>query len=286
MSVYVVVQNQMSISDYVDEIIKRFPPSSVIIGRGVPVVPKVFPVLTSKWLVVVYVGSKIQQQIKVVLGSESFADFVFVTSMRNGDLQSSLQSEGIDFVIRDTTTPSVEMLVEYVRENLGVSEPLAKSIVKRSGNYETSVVKNVAILSVLDPQTITTTLLKRYLPERPPISFNYLYRFLVGFGGEYSLVVKLVKQYQYSVQTLVKYLVGRLDTDIMLFDLIMDAQITKENYRTQAIELKRPLYVVEEALQLFDQLSYERLVAIRLVLSQVSKNSVIEFLYRLRSVTR
>ena len=284
MSVFILYQNDPCIEDYSDIIKKPFPKSSIITTNSIPTLPRTMPLLTDKWLILVYLGRNYQKQIEASMLFVESSVIVFICKFGVNEICNAVFTLYPDYTFYDRSIVSPENLQKYVQHRLSVSPNVAKKIVERSGKYESSVVKNVEMLRILPPNELTNKMVDLYIPERNMASFNYVYQFLVLGVGNYSRVVKLVRQYQYSIETIVKFLVKRLNSEIEIFEMIMDAKLTGVNYLQVASELKEPIYKIENSLLLFNKVTLEHLVVIRSLLSKMTKYDPIEFLFTLKGV--
>jgi hypothetical protein len=260
------------------------PSSSVLVGRSVPVVPDRKPVLSEKWLVIVYVSVKFKRDLSGLVNVLDRSDVVIVTHVGDGSVQAYLSSVGIAFSVRDSRETSVEKMIRWTEKQLGVGEISAKVIVNRSGRYEPTIVRNVEMLRVVDKNLLVTRNLAKYLPQKKTVSFVYFYKFLVFGVGKYADIVSLVRQYQFSLTTLVKYVLDRIEFDIQVYKMIMDSEFTRDTCLEMAERINKPVGVLLECLRMFDVVSIERLYTIKVLVGSVRGKTPTEFLYKIRGV--
>lgn len=274
------LQNDLCINDITKTLANQFPMSSVkkIFHGEFPNKP---PPLTGKWVLFIYLDYKsVVKQLQEAKKCISIAHCIFISQDSSGTVQRLLVEAGFAFKVVNNLTVSSEDLLKYIQKNLNISESLAKRVLSRSNKYEPFVVKNVSILSVLEPCDLSISNIDKYLLESNEISFQYLYWFIMTKEGEYKKVLSLVYRYKDNIHVLCNFLEKRISKEIFLFQEILNGNISKENYIMYAEKNNFPYYMLQKTLKLFDMITLEELYT-KLVLYQKLKHcNCVEFIMK------
>jgi len=181
--------------------------------------------------------------------------------------------------LQENDTYQKEVL-QYIKDNLKISENLAKRILLKSNKYEPFVVKNVSILSVLDSSDITIKNIDKYLSESNDVSFQYLYWFVMAKEGDYKKVLSLVYKYRDNIHVLCNFLEKRISKEIFLFEEILNGNLSKENYITYAEKNNFPYYILQKTLKLFQILTLEELYAKLFLYRKLKHGNCVEFIMK------
>lgn len=273
------LQNSPCISDFSERLIKKFPRSSVVKTGGTSFPPGK-PVLSRKWLIVLTLTRSFRKQIMEATKISKFAIFIFITHNKVENIQQELKDAGFDYQLVDNLHPDREALTKFVKDELGIADPLARHIVDRSNRYEPLVIKNIKLLKLVTYKQLTKTDVDRYLQDNSGASFSYLYRYILLGEGEYKKVVELVFRYQNAPFVLCKYLIDKLAQDYNLFLEIIDGNLSKENHLAFAETRKLDSRMVYQTILLFNSITLETLYAKRLLYESLLGKNCVEFILK------
>ncbi len=274
------LQNNLCIKDITKTLANQFPASSIkkIFKGGFPSIP---PPLTEKWVLFIYLDYKnVTDQIQEAKKCIDIAHCVFISSDSSGTIQKLLLESEFTFKVVNNLLVSVEDMLQYIKDNLKISENLAKRILLKSNKYEPFVVKNVSILSVLDSSDITIKNIDKYLSESNDVSFQYLYWFVMAKEGDYKKVLSLVYKYRDNIHVLCNFLEKRISKEIFLFEEILNGNLSKENYITYAEKNNFPYYILQKTLKLFQILTLEELYAKLFLYRKLKHGNCVEFIMK------
>lgn len=273
------LQNNLCVRDLSEGVIKKYPRSSVIETSGFNF-PSKRPILSDKWLIRLKLGRSISRQLTNAAKIKDIANFIFVSDKHSDSVLRSLNDYGFDYQVVDNLRPDIELLTAYVKNELGVADPVARHIVDRSNRYEPLIIKNVQLLSLVTNKKLSRANVDKYLQDSSGVSFTYFYRFILLKEGEYGKIVKLVYRYQNSLAILCNFLINKLKQDINLFQEIMDGNLCKDNYIAYAEQKKVSAYTLQQAMLLFDKVTLETLYAKLLVFESLLGKNCAEFILK------
>lgn len=277
---FLLLQNELCIYDKRYELAAKYPNSSIIWTSGTNF-PKEAPILTDYWVVFVTLSQRnILKQIQQIKQAEDFCHFVIVTSNKSGVVQKVMNECALSYEVIENMNVSEQRLIGFIRQELNVSESLAKIICRRSKKYEPLVIKNVRILGVLGEGSLTLGAVKKYLTDYDIVGFRYLYQFVMKGEGEYKRVINLVYRYQFSIATICNYLCHKIKEDILVFSEIMDGSLTKDNYVLYGQQHKIPYYELQQTLELFDKITLETLYIKFILFDSLKKLDCMDFIMK------
>lgn len=274
-------------------ITEKFPQSSIIncnktnISSVLKTVDKP-PPFTKGWLI--FVNSRdISPDVINVLGSGDNCAVYVVNNQESLDLlvQTFMESK-VKFQTINNLNPSKESILRYIEKTLNVDTELAQYIYRRHRGYVPKIVETVEIMLVHG--IVTKADIKKYTTASTSLSWDGLFQHIIGVKPASSKkVMALVKQYQYGMKYLLKFLVKRFELYIMVHELAAMGELSLSNYkeyrRANAKKFKDVTdYRVQVALESIGVVSYEKLVYLYLLYKRLDKSTIAvgEFLALLR----
>lgn len=236
------------------------------------------PLLTSGWLLIVS-PEVTNAQIKLIdaISENNYVVFNCNTKKSFTDLQEKLIDLKITFKIVDNYKVSKEHIVKYIMENLKVSEDNAKYLARRQNYYIRSVVSAVNILKTLP--TVNRDAIKKYTSKNESIPiyeiFNYVFK-LDNCKLSYTDAIKLVYQYRYGFSHVLSYLLDTCALYLYVFELMVDGQLTIQNYKdfrrdTADKKIKNITeYQLSKIVTHFDVISVEYLFFVQQTVSNIA----------------
>lgn len=215
------------------------------------------PILTSNWLV----------EINYRVGVKSIKDILqlnninLITVYSNEDMEykrDELATNGFKFTIFDNSKIDKEDLVDYISISLDINNDLAKYIYNRSKGYVKDIAIAISVLSTLP--NINRKTIREYTYGRSSLGLFSIIDSLLGVS-EFSVksVVKVVYDYRYGFDFLLKFIVKQLEDYLVVYNYIEGGQLNLDNYKEfnpdNTAYKKISSYVVLKVIKLYSRVS-------------------------------
>lgn len=191
------------------------------------------PLLAAGWLLIVSTEiTNTQINLVNTMSEQNYIVFNCNTKKSFNELQERFIDLGVKYSIVDNYVVSKDQIVKFIINNLQVSEEDAKYLARRQNYYIRSVVSSVNILKTLPK--VDRDAIKKYTSKQDSIPiyeiFNYIFK-LDECKLDYSAAIKLVYQYRYGFSHILNYLKDTCDLYLYIFELMVEGQLTLQNYK-------------------------------------------------------
>lgn len=230
------------------------------------------PLITGGWVFLCHSGisSTMVQALERLVGKNVIL-FSPTNSTELLSVENTLQQANVPYKIVDNHKPDVGKVIKYVQSELpGTTEDVAKYIYKRYGGYMPDIVVTVDALKRFSPITIYTV--RRYGVERHEHTLYELADYLVGINSKitYEDAIKVVYDYQFASQYLLKYLIGMIDACITVFDKMSLGSLTVEEVVSgdKGLAAMAP-YRIQQIMDGYESVSLEKLYYLKIRLDSI-----------------
>lgn len=239
------------------------------------------PLLANRWLFICP-ESLVQKNVRPLcqLASNNVVIINTVTLTRGKELKENFEGYDISVKLIDNTNIKPNIVVDYIIQNGGCSEEVARYVYKRYNGYMPAIVRATQTLSLI-PDTTKADV--RLYTER---GINYtladLTAFLLGEQRKPMLAkdaIGVVYNFRYAMGYVSKYLQNQINTYLEVFKEMSEANLTLENIdsylkTTDNKTIKRlspkRLAVIAGS---FDRISVDKLLYINHYVQKLGNNS-------------
>lgn len=191
------------------------------------------PVMEKGWCVIY--GCKDKKVVKLLCSYKDNITILTVNSLAQKEsLMQQLYEDNCEFKVIDNLKISRKDKIQYIQNNLHVTEAEATYIVTRTRGRIKDIVSAVGALRSCSH--ITREQIRAIVPKTEKFSINDLYNYLVGYTIDknpmtYKDAILILYNYQYGVGFLRDFLMDRLIRDLAIYDLIESDGLSIRNYK-------------------------------------------------------
>lgn len=278
--IFVVLENTIDeICSVAGEIKKRYPATAQIYVNKKTTQGSLSryahpPLITGGW--VFLCDSRISSTMVQALSRLEGKNIILFTPTNTAELlvvENMLQQANLPYKIVDNHKPSCDKVVKYIQQELpSATKEVAKYIYKRYGGYMPNIV--VTVDSLKRFSSVTAYTVRKYGVARHEHTLYELADYLIGVNTKlaYEDAVRVVYEYQFASQYLLKYLSNTVDVYVSVFNKLAAGAITVDEVVAgdKALSGLAP-YKVQQIMDGYEIVSLEKLYYLKIRLDGIKQ---------------
>lgn len=233
------------------------------------------PLLANSWLIeCTHTLDKLIIQ-KLVQLSETNLLIFKVTQKKVTDIEDKLDALHIQYKIIYNETPEPEVVINFIMQQLNISQEKASYLYNYCGKYTPKIVSAVYTLQSLDE--ITKLDIRRYVERGRQVTTYDLSSFLLGIDEKisYQDAIHIIYNYQYAMKHLLTYLIGVCDEYLCIFGLVSEGVLSLENFkdfrRNTTVKTIKGMkeYRLQKVIEAYNIVSVEKLIYLKAQLKKI-----------------